>query len=79
MASVFANFEPSEQDILGATCIILWGLTLIVIVKYCSECLSPRQTFDHEQSFLVLDLKFEISSHVILSDSEYLGLHVSNL
>ena len=35
MASIFANFTPNEEEILGATCIILWGLTAIVMVKYC--------------------------------------------
>jgi K+ transporter len=35
MASIFANFTPNEEEILGATCLILWGLTTIVMVKYC--------------------------------------------
>ena len=35
MASIFASFTPNEEEILGATCIILWGLTAIVMVKYC--------------------------------------------
>ena len=35
MSSIFANFTPNEEEILGATCIIVWGLTAIVMIKYC--------------------------------------------
>ena len=36
-ASIFSFFTPTEDQIIGATSLILWGLTLIVMIKYCCE------------------------------------------
>ena len=36
-ASIFSFFTPTEDQIIGATSLILWGLTLIVMTKYCCE------------------------------------------
>ncbi|KAK9835990.1 hypothetical protein WJX81_004040 [Elliptochloris bilobata] len=33
-SSTFSN-SPSNDDVLGATCLIFWSITLIVICKYC--------------------------------------------
>ena len=40
MASIFTSFTPTEDQIIGATSLILWGLTLIVMIKYCCESFS---------------------------------------